>query len=341
MIQSRAFKCPSGAVIDATNIGFGSAPIGNLFQAIPEPVAQATLETAWNAGMRVFDTAPLYGLGLAEERTGRFLQGKPRDEFVLSTKIGRILIDCSPEQATPDKFVDVPSRRFDFDYSYTGVMRSFADSLKRIGTDRVDILLCHDVDVYMQGSREASDRRVEEFMNGGYQAMIDLRDQRVIKAIGAGINEWEVAETLARRGDFDIFLLAGRYTLLEQEALASFLPLCEQRGIGILLGGPYNSGILATGAKPGAIYNYAAAPVDILARVARIETICAGHGVPIAAAALQFAISHPAMVSVIPGAKRPEEVAMTVATLEVAIPSELWADLRAAGLLRGDAPVPT
>ena len=340
MILSRSFKCASGAVITTTNIGFGSAPIGNLFQAIPDEVVTATLEAAWNCGMRVYDTAPLYGLGLAEERTGRFLAGKPRDEFVLSTKIGRILIDCPPDQATPDKFVDVPSRRFDFDYSYAGVMRSLEDSLKRIGTDRVDILLCHDVDVYMQGSREASDRRVEEFMNGGYHAMIALRDQGVIKAIGAGINEWEVAETLARRGDFDIFLLAGRYTLLEQEALTSFLPLCEQRGIGILLGGPYNSGILATGARPGAIYNYAPAPTHVLARVARIEAICAAHGVPIAAAALQFGISHPAMVSVIPGAKSPQEVAMTVATLEVAIPAALWVDLRAAGLLRDDAPVP-
>lgn len=341
MIRMRPFKCPSGALIAASEIGFGGAPIGNLFQAIPDAVVQETLTAAWDAGMRLFDTAPLYGLGLSEERMGRFLQGKQRQDYVLSTKIGRVLFDCPPEQATPDKFVDTPSRRFDLDYSYDGVMRSFEGSMKRTGMDRFDILLCHDVDVYMLGSRAASNQRVEEFMAGGYQAMIDLRDQGVIKAIGAGINEWEVAETLARRGDFDIFLLAGRYTLLEQEALQSFLPLCEKRGIGLTLGGPYNTGILATGAIPGAIYNYAPAPKEILARVARIEKICADHGVPIAAAALRFPLGHKSVVSVIPGLKSPAEVAMSVDTLSVSIPPELWTALRKAGLLRDDAPVPS
>ena len=248
-------------------------------------MAQGALAAAWDAGMRWYDTAPLYGLGLSEERFGRFLREKPRDAFVLSSKIGRLLFDCPPAEATPDKFVDTPSRRIAYDYSYDGVMRSHEDTLKRMGVDRLDVLLCHDVDIWTHGSKEASDARIKEFMDGGYRAAVELREQGVVKAIGAGINEWEVAEFMARAGDFDLFLLAGRYTLLEQEALTSFLPLCVERGIGVLLGGPFNSGILATGAVEGAIYNYVPAPPEILERVARIERVCSAHGVPIAAAA--------------------------------------------------------
>ncbi len=339
-IAQRSFVCPSGATLAVTELGFGGAPLGNLFAAIPEDEAQATLQAAWDAGMRLYDTAPLYGLGLSESRVGAFLKDKPRDSFVLSTKVGRVLQDCPPDQATPDKFIDVPSRRFDYDYSYDGVMRSFEDSLTRLGLDRIDVLLCHDVDVFTHGKQDAADRRVEEFMSDGYRAALSLREQGVIRAIGAGLNEWEIAERMARAGDFDLFLLAGRYTLLEQTALDSFLPLCEDRGIGIMLGGPFNSGILATGARDGAVYNYSPAPPEIMERVSRIEAICNKHGVAIAAAALQFPLAHPSVFSIIPGARTPQEVTRAVATLDSEIPAALWSDLRGAGLLRGDAPAP-
>ena len=339
-MRATTFDCPSGAALQTTELGFGGAPLGNLFAPIPEDVAQATLAAAWRAGMRWFDTAPLYGLGLSEERFGRFLRDQPREAFVLSSKIGRLLIDCPPEEATPDKFYETPSRRFVYDYSYDGVMRSHEATLKRMGLERLDVLFCHDVDIWTHGSKEASDARIKEFMDGGFRAAAELREQGVVKAIGAGINEWEVAEFMARAGDFDMFLLAGRYTLLEQEALTSFLPLCEERGIGILLGGPFNSGVLATGAVDGAIYNYQTAPPEIMERVARIERVCAAHNVSIAAAALQFPLAHPQVFCIIPGGRTPEEVERAVETIGPRLPSALWDDLKTEGLVRADAPTP-
>ena len=322
-----------------TELGFGTAPLGNLYRAVSDEDAQATLQAAWDGGFRYFDTAPLYGLGLSETRVNQFLRGKKRDEYVLSTKAGRLLEVCPPEQRTGiGKFFDTPSRREVFDYSYDGVMRSFEASLERLGVDRIDILFVHDVDIFTHGSKEASDARIDEFMRSGYYAMLALRDQGVIKAFGGGINEWQVCQTLAERGDFDLFLLAGRYTLLEQEALESFLPLCEKRGIGIVLGGPYNSGILATGPKPGAFYNYTEAPKAILDRVAKIEAVCKRHGVALIEAALRFPSLHPAVVSLIPGGQRPEEVKSNRKILDAKIPAELWSDLKAEGLMRKDAP---
>jgi D-threo-aldose 1-dehydrogenase len=258
---------------------------------------------------------------------------------VISTKVGRLLRVCPPEERLGQgKFFDVPSRREIYDYGYDGVMRSLEDSLERLGIDAVEILFVHDIDLYNHGSIEKRDEHVETLMKGGYKALSKLRDEGVIKAFGAGINEWEVAEILAKRGDFDIFLLAGRYTLLEQEALQTFLPLCEERGIGIVLGGPYNSGILATGARPGAHYNYSPAPDAVLGRVHEIEEICGQHGVKLAEAALAFPLAHPAVFSVIPGAASPEQVRANVRTMEAKIPDALWRDLRDKGVLRPDAP---
>ena len=251
-----------------SELGFGSAPLGNLYRAIPEAEAQATLEAAWAGGVRYFDTAPLYGLGLSETRLNAFLRGKDRDGYLLSTKVGRLLAACPPERRTGiGKFFEVPSRREVYDYSYDGVMRSFEASLERLGVDRIDILYVHDLDVAVHGTKAESDRRIGQFMASGYDALVALRDQGVIRAFGGGINQWQVCLDLAERGDFDLFLLAGRYTLLEQEALEGFLPLCDARGIGVVLGGPYNSGILATGAKPGAFYDYRPAPAAVLERV--------------------------------------------------------------------------
>lgn len=340
-MKKRIFLAPSGERIALTEIGFGAAPMANLFRAVSETDAQKTLEAAWEAGIRYFDTAPLYGLGLSETRLNRFFCGKKRKDFVISTKVGRLLDVCRPEERTGiGKFFDTPSRKERFDYSYDGVMRSLEFSLERLGINSVDILFVHDIDVFTHGSEAVRDAHVKTLMAGGYKALRKLRDEKVIKAFGAGINEWQVAETLTRAGDFDMFLLAGRYTLLEQEALDSFLPLTEQRGIGIVLGGPYNSGILARGPKRGAMYDYQPAAKRIVDRVKAIETVCRAHKIPLAQAALRFPLHHPSVVSVIPGAVSPREVALNVRTLSARLPKGLWRDLKARGLLRDDAPVP-
>jgi D-threo-aldose 1-dehydrogenase len=340
-VKRRRFERIGNGGIEFTELGFGSAPLGNLYKAVSGQDAQAVLEAAWETGCRYYDTAPLYGLGLAETRLNAFLRGKPRDEYVVTTKAGRLLEVCKPDERTGiGKFFDTPTRREVYDYSYDGIMRSLEASLERLGLDRVDILLAHDLCIFTHGSKAASDARIEEFMRSGYDAMLSLRDQGVIKAFGGGINEWEVCETLAQRGDFDLFLLAGRYTLLEQEALQSFLPLCQHRGIGIVLGGPYNSGILATGAKTGAHYNYSAAPAHVVERVSRIQAVCERHGVAMISAALQFPLFHPSVVSVIPGGQSVAEVSQNRAILDEMIPAELWHDLKAEGLIRQDAPTP-
>jgi D-threo-aldose 1-dehydrogenase len=341
-MKTRHFDRIGNGGITFTELGFGSAPIGNLYRAISEAEAQATLEAAWDGGVRYFDTAPLYGTGLSETRLNHFLRDKKRDDYVLSTKVGRLLQVCPPDQRTGiGKFFDTPNRREIYDYSYDGVMRSLEFSLERLGLDRVDILYVHDLDIFTHGSKAASDARIEEFFsNKAYDVMISLRDQGVIKAIGGGINEWEVCQTLTERGDFDLFLLAGRYTLLEQEALQSFLPLCQKRGIGITLGGPYNSGILARGPSEGAQYNYSNAPQSVIDRVTKIDAICKRHKVRMIEAALKFPLLHPAVMSVIPGGQSVEEVHSNRQILDAHIPPSLWADLKAEGLMRMDAPTP-
>jgi D-threo-aldose 1-dehydrogenase len=339
-MKVRHFDRIGNGGLDFTELGFGAAPLGNLYRAISDDDAHAVLEAAWQTGSRYFDTAPLYGLGLSETRLNRFLRSKRRDDYVLSTKVGRLMRVSPPEQRTGiGKFFETPSRREVYDYSYDGAMRSFEASLERLGVDRIDILFVHDVDIFTHGSKAASDQHIEEFMRGGYYALLSLRDQGVIKAFGGGINEWQVCQTLAERGDFDLFLLAGRYTLLEQDALDSFLPLCVERGIGIVLGGPYNSGVLATGPKPGAFYNYSEAPKEILDRVAKIEAVCSRHGVRLIEAALNFPLANRSVVSVIPGGQRVEEVQSNRALLDAKIPRALWADMKAEGLMRADAPV--
>lgn len=328
--------------VPLTRMGFGGAPLGNLYRKVSDADAQAALQAAYDAGIRYFDTAPQYGLGRSEARFGEGLARLGREGIQLATKVGRLLVDCEPQEVTPEAFVDTPQKRIVFDYSYDGVMRSFEESKVRLGVDKVDILLVHDVCAFSQGSQEASDARVRElFDDGGYRALVELRDAGEIAAIGAGVNEWQVCERLLGLGDFDGFLLAGRYTLLEQEALDSFLPLCEQRDVGIILGGPYNSGILATGAVADARYNYAPAPAHILDRVRRIEAVCAAHDTPLIAAALQFVLGHPCVKTVVPGAVNAAEVTANVDLLSRPIPPALWSDLRTEGLIRADAPLPS
>ena len=337
LLGARTFR-PLGL----TRLGFGSAPLGNLYRSVSEEDAQATLRAAYAGGIRYFDTAPFYGLGLSEERIGTALPGMGRESVVLSSKIGRLIVACSPDEATrTPQFVDVPQRKVVFDYGYDGVMRCLESSLERLRIDALDILLVHDVDAWTHGSQAAADERQRElFEGGGYRALEELKAAGRIAAIGAGVNEWQACAALLERGDFDCFLLAGRYTLLEQEPLESFLPACLARDVGIILGGPFNSGILATGAVAGAKFNYEPAPPHIMERVRRIEAVCGAHGVTLPAAALQFVLAHPAVRSVIPGAMSAREVRQNVALLEEPIPAAFWADLKARDLLRDDAPVP-
>ena len=324
--------------LDVTAFGFGTAPVGNIFREIDERTSDAMFRTAWDAGVRYYDTAPMYGHGLSELRTGHSLRWKNRDELVLSTKVGRILKPARRDSIDFAPWTNAAPFEMEFDYSYDGTMRAFEDSLQRLALERIDICFIHDIDRFTRG-----DEQPEVFaqaMDGAWRALSDLRDQGGVKAIGVGVNEWEVCLEALRQRDFDCFLLAGRYTLLEQDALDGFLPLCEERGAAVVVGGGFNSGILATGAVEGAKYNYAPAPAEIMDRVARIETVCARHGVPLPAAAMQFVLAHPAVVSFIAGTRTVEQLEKNLAWFSHPIPGEFWADLTALGLLREDAPVP-
>lgn len=339
-MEVREWRRNGSAAVRFTALGFGTAPLGNLYRGISDDEAAQVLDAAWEGGVRYFDTAPLYGMTLAERRLGEFLRARPRSEYTLSTKAGRLMRPCAPAERTGiGRWFDVPDMREQFDYSHDGILRSFEESLERLGTGSVDILFVHDLCRFTHGSREASDQRVREFMASGYRAMVELREQGAVKVIGGGINEWEVCQALAEQGDFDLFLLPGRYTLLEQRALDTFLPLCVSRGIGVVMGGPYNSGILATGPVEGAYYDYDPAPPDILEKVSRIQNVCERNSTELKVAALQFPLLHPAVVSVIPGGQSVDESRSNCRNLEADVPDELWHDLKRDGLLRPDAPV--
>jgi D-threo-aldose 1-dehydrogenase len=313
-----------------TELGLGTAPLANLYRSVPEGEARAIMDLAWEGGVRHFDTAPLYGLGLAETRLNPFLRGKPRDEYVLASKVGRWLRPTTPDgREGHGKWFDVPSRVGVYDYSYDGVMRSLEFSLERLGVDRIDILHTHDLDVWTHGSQEALDGWLHQFVSGGHRALHELRSQGVIRAIGLGINEWQTAQWLAERADLDVILLAGRYTLLEQEAARSFLPVCQDKGIGVIIGGPYNSGILA--GKD--FYNYDAVPLQVAERVQRLRVVCDSHRVSIIDAAFRFPLRHPAVVCVIPGSQSLAEMEGNLRAATAAIPDALWSDLAAQGLI--------
>ena len=330
-----------GRSLEFTELGMGTAPLGNMYRAIDEAQAQDALTAAWDAGVRFFDTAPLYGYGLAETRLGHFLRGRPRDDYTLATKVGRYMEPVAPgHRSGVGKWHDVPCRREIFDYTRSGIYRSFDQSMARLGVDRVDIIHCHDLDIFNQGSPEVLEARRGDFLASGINAMVALREEGVVKAIGAGVNEIAAAQYLVERCDLDLVLLAGRYTLLEQEALNEFLPLCEARGVGIVLGGPYNSGILATGPREGAYYNYEPAKPDILERVRRIEAVCERHGTRLIEAALRFPLHHPSVVATVPGGQSGEESRENGRIIAKDIPGALWAELKAEGLLRRDAPTP-
>ena len=324
--------------LEVTAFGFGTAPVGNIFREIDEETSDAMFQRSWDAGVRYYDTAPMYGHGLSELRTGHSLRWKRRDDYVLSSKVGRVLKPAKRETIDFAPWVNAGAFRMEFDYSYDGTMRSFEDSLQRLGLERMDICFIHDIDVFTRGADQP--KVFEEAMDGCWRALSDLRDQGVVKAIGVGVNEWEVCHAALKARDFDCFLLAGRYTLLEQEALDEFLPLCEERGAAVVVGGGFNSGILATGAVEGAKYNYAPAPAHIMEKVRRIEAVCRDHGVPLPAAALQFVVAHPAIPSFIAGTRTVAQLDQNLAWFEHPIPAAFWADLKAKGLLREDAPTP-
>lgn len=325
--------------LQLSTLGFGAAPLGNMHRALSEADAEATVREAWTLGLRYFDTAPLYGHGLSERRLGMALRGERRADYVISTKVGRRLEPCAPGEEAAGIYVNVPPLQVAFDYTHDGVMRSFEASLERLGLDRIDIVYVHDIDPVTHASEAAAAARFRDLLEGGgWRALSDLRAAGAISAIGAGVNLCTPCERLLDLADPDIFLLAGRYTLLDQSALDRLLPRCLERRVGVVIGGPFNSGILATGPRRGALYDYAPAPPDVLARAALLAAACQRHGVPLAQAALQFPIAHPAVISVIPGGQTAQEVARNVATFEAPTPLGLWADLKAEGLLRDDAP---
>jgi D-threo-aldose 1-dehydrogenase len=310
-------------------LALGTAPLGNLFAPVAEEDAAATVGSALEAGLTYVDTAPHYGLGLAERRLGRLLAGVPRDRFVVSTKVGRLVRPLAPgETADPEGFADSPPARRVWDLSGDGVRRSLEESLERLGLDRVDILLLHDPDDH---EREAYEQALP--------ALIGLRDQGVVTAIGAGMNQAEMLTRFVRDLDIDVVLVAGRYSLLDQRALAELLPTCAARGTAVVVGGVFNSGLLAD-PRPGATFDYAPAPPELVDRAARLAEVCARHGTPLRAAALAFPFGHPAVTSVLVGARSAAEVKDAVACFEWPVPGELWAELVATGLLPADVPTP-
>ena len=329
--------------LKVTTIGLGGTGLGNMYRAVHTDAAVETVHAAYRNGIRYFDTAPVYGFGVSETRLGLAIQSLPRADIVISSKIGYDLVPIPREELKPALWDQPGSFRAEFDYSRDAVMRSLEGTLKRLGTDYVDMVSIHDPDEAIHfgpGEDPYARSRFREAMDGAYPALDELRSQGVIKAVGVGINQWQMLSDFVVAGEFDYFLLAGRYTLLEHEPLATLLPLCEQRGTRIIIGGPYNSGILATGAVKGATFNTRPAPEPVLERVRRIEAVCARHKVSLPAAALQFPLGHPLVSSVIPGARSADELKQNLAYLGEDIPSSLWTDLRDSGLIAQGAPLP-
>lgn len=324
-----------------TRLGFGAAPLGDLFTIVSDADAQAAIDAAWDGGMRYFDTAPWYGRGQSEHRVGRGLYRRPRQDFVLSTKVGRVLRPARDE-ATFDRGMWAGGLPFphSFDYSYDGIMRAFEDSQQRLGMARIDLLLIHDLDLQYHATPARVTAQLTELATGGWRALSGLKQAGMIRGIGAGINERGMMARFLDLVDLDFFLVALPYTLLDQAVLEDEFPACVARGVGVVIGAVFASGILATGAVPGAKYAYAEATPDMLARVARMQAACARHGVSLAAAALQFPFGHPAVASVIPGALSAGQVTRNLAAFRETIPDQLWAELKQEGLLREDAPVP-
>jgi D-threo-aldose 1-dehydrogenase len=313
-----------------SGLGFGGAPIANLYTSVSDEDARATIDAAWDAGVRYFDTAPHYGLGLSERRLGAALASRPRVEFVISTKVGRVLEPFDGPGLDDAGFLVPATHRRVWDFSADGVRRSLDSSLERLGLDHVDIVYLHDPDNHW-----------EQAVSEGLPALRSLKEQGVIGGIGVGMNQWQMPERFIREASLDYVMLAGRYTLLEQESLASFLPLCEERGVSVVAVAVFNSGLLARPEVPAdATYDYSAAPAEVIARARRIASVCQRHGAVLPQAALQFPFGHPAVKAIAVGARTPAEITENAALLADKVPPELWADLKAEGLLAADIPTP-
>lgn len=327
--------------VSATQLGFGGAQIGDMFVKVSNAEADQVIQATYDAGIRYFDTSAWYGRGLSEHRLGQFLRNQPRDSFVLSTKVGRVLYrPANPETFTINDSIGGLQFEYRWDFTYDGILRSYEDSLLRLGMNRVDLLLIHDLDITEHGSKEAVDRHFKDLCDSGWKALEELRSSGEIKGIGAGINIVGMIPRFLENFDIDLFLIAMPYTLLDQDALDGDLPMCAERGVGVVVGAPFCSGILAAGAAKGATYNYAAASESVLTKVGRIQAACERHEVPLTAAALQFPLGHRSVASVIPGVYTVEQVKENVRLMGIEIPSQLWDELKAEGLLHKDAPNP-
>ncbi|WP_027796751.1 aldo/keto reductase [Paraburkholderia acidipaludis] len=325
--------------LEVSALSLGTAPLGGLYRDLTEEEAQDTVDAAWDAGLRFFDTAPHYGHTKAEHRLGAALRRRPRGEFVLSTKVGRHFVPRTHPYDGSEGWQDPLPFEAIYDYTRDGILRSFEDSQQRLGIVEIDILLVHDIGRFTHGDRNAHYwRQLTE--GGGFRALDELRSAGMVKALGFGVNEREVILEAMREFDIDCALLAGRYTLLEQAPLDDLLPACLERGVSLLLGGAFNSGILAHGLSGDRKFNYGDAPPEVVERVARLEAVCRGFNVPLAAAALQFPYAHPAIATVLNGARNPAEVRENAASFEVPIPAGLWTALRDEGLIDPRAPLP-
>lgn len=318
--------------LELTELGFGGLAVGNLYRPTSQEEAYAAIKTAWLSGIRYFDTAPSYGYGLSERRIGDALREFDRNSYLISTKVGRLLIP----DGDPKKQVQYPGAlpfRIEYDYSYDGIMRSFEDSLQRIGTHYIDIIYIHDIGRLTHGT--AHDAMLKALLESGYRALLELREQKAVRAIGLGVNEWEVCIEVMPYMDLDCFMLAGRYTLLEQLALQTFFPECAKHGISVIAAGPYNSGVLANGQN----YNYETADHKTILRVNAIQKICDAYQIDLPHAALQFPLRHSQVVSVVAGARTEEQVALSVNYVQQQVPDRLWQSLKEADLLASEAPV--
>lgn len=326
--------------LDLPVFGLGTAHLGELYAVVDEADARDTMQAAWSGGVRFFDTAPWYGRGLAEHRSGGFLRTKPRDEFIVTTKVGRTL----HRPTDPKNFSRAPwtgglNFEVKFDYSYDGIMHSYEQCLQRMALDTVDALIIHDLDAMFHG--EKTEIHLNELEKGGMRALSEIKASGQIKASGVGINLVESLPQMVNRFDVDFALVAMPYTLLDQASLHTGMAACVKRGTSVVIGAPFASGILATGSKGTGMYGYAAASPEIQAKVRAMESVCEAHGVSLAAAALQFPLAHPAVVSVIPGSARAMEVVANLASIQETLPVAFWSDLKTKGLIDAEAPVPT
>ncbi|MDQ1060485.1 D-threo-aldose 1-dehydrogenase [Arthrobacter globiformis] len=321
-----------------TLAGFGSVALGNMGKVMPTTEARNLVNHAWESGVRLFDTAPMYGHGLAEYRLADELMDRNRDEYALVTKVGRTLHPAPSGTFDAGPWKNTPPMRMEYDYSYDGVMRQVEDSMQRMATDRFDVLLVHDTDRWTHGDRHR--QRFQEAIEGAFRALLSLREQKVVSAIGIGVNEVDVCINAVNMVDIDCTLIAGTYNLLDQEAAKELLPLCQTRGIAVINGRVFGSGILATGTIRGARFNYAPASAELIAKVRPIEDLCGDYGVSLGAVAVQFAASHPAISNVCMGAGSVEQQKQNYSWLEEEVPDGLWNELTTNGLLPAHTPFP-